>query len=165
MTTLIEAGRKYIGQREVPGPGFSAWIKDLWIGLPGGQWFWDTYGRDDSALPWCGAFMARCCKDVGLSFPKQYSSARSWEEWGDDCNGPRLGSVAVLRRDGGGHVGIVTGVSSDERLVRILGGNQNDGVGEAWFLLSRVTAWRKPAGSTLPKAAVAHVTELSRSEV
>lgn len=164
MADLIKAARQYVGQREVPGPGFNAWIRDMWLGLPGGKWFWDTYGQDDSKLPWCGAFMARCCKDVGLPFPKQFSSALAWAAWGEDAKGPRLGAVAVLKRDGGGHVALVTGISPDGKLVRLLGGNQNDGVNESWFLLNRVTVWRQPVGASLPAPVVAKIGELSTSE-
>jgi uncharacterized protein (TIGR02594 family) len=164
MTKLIEAGRKYLGQREVPGPGVSAWIQKLWADLPGGKWFWTHYGEDDSKLPWCGAFMARVCKDVGLDHPKQYASAASWGAWGEKVSGPHMGAVAVLTRAGGGHVGIVTGVTAKGDMVRLLGGNQGDAVSEVWFPVGRITHYRKPAGATLPLAEVATVTAMSRSE-
>jgi uncharacterized protein (TIGR02594 family) len=164
MTALIEAGRKYLGQREVPGPGVNAWIKNLWGGLPGGKWFWDSYGQDDSKLPWCGAFVARCCQDAGIELPKQYASALAWIKWGELAGGPRLGAVAVLTRQGGGHVGIVTGISESKELVRLLGGNQGDGVTEAWFSINRVTSWRQPVGASLPPATIAKVGDMSRSE-
>ena len=143
MADLVEIARKYIGQSEVPGPGFNAWIRDTWLGLPGGSWFWDTYGKDDSKLPWCGAFVARCCKEAGLPLPKAYSSALSWASWGEDAGGPLHGAVAVLKRDGGGHVATVN---------------------DAWFLVSRVTAWRKPAGSILPHVKVTTIGTMSKSE-
>lgn len=164
MADLVEVARKYVGQREVPGPGFNAWIRDTWLSLPGGSWFWDTYGKDDSKLPWCGAFVARCCKEAGLPLPKAYSSALSWASWGEDAGRALHGAVAVMKRDGGGHVAIVTGISEDGKMVRLLGGNQNDSVNDAWFLASRVTAWRKPAGSILPHAKVATIGTMSKSE-
>ena len=164
MSKLIKAAMPYIGQKEVPGPGVNAWIKDTWLSLPGGKWFWGEYGQDDSKLPWCGAFMARVCQDAGLPFPKRYSSALAWADWGEFRNYPEQGCVAVLVRDGGGHVAIVTGISSDGRAVRLLGGNQGDAVSEAWFATSRVKHWRAPAGEVLAKVVVADVGQFSSSE-
>lgn len=164
MTNLIEAARKYVGQKEVPGSGVNEWIKELWLGLPGGKWYWDTYGKDDSKLPWCGAFVARCCQDCGIPFPTKFAGALEWASWGEPAGGAMLGAVAVLKRSGGGHVAIVTGVSDDGQMVRLLGGNQNDAVNEAWFQIGRVTAWRKPVGAQLEKASVAKVSTLSHSE-
>lgn len=44
----------FLGQREVPGPGASAWIRSMWLGLRGGSWFWTSIGKaDDSKVPWC----------------------------------------------------------------------------------------------------------------
>lgn len=164
MSKLIAAAMKYIGQREVPGPGVNAWIKDTWLSLPGGRWFWTEYGQDDSKLPWCGAFVARVCQDAGLPFPKRYSSALAWAEWGVPLVVPAQGCVAVLTRDGGGHVAIVTGISFDGRAVRLLGGNQGDAVRESWFPTQRVKFWRAPAGEALAQVAVAEPGEFSKSE-
>ena len=164
MSKMIKAARPFIGQREVPGPGVNAWIKDLWLRLPGGRWFWGEYGQDDSKLPWCGAFMARVCQDAGLPFPKRYSSALAWAEWGVPLVVPAQGCVAVLTRDGGGHVAIVTGISPDGRSVRLLGGNQGDAVSEAWFATIRVRHWRAPAGEALDKVVEAEAGKFSSSE-
>lgn len=140
----LVAALGYVGQREVPGPGVSAWIRDMWLRLPGGRWFWDHYGRDDSRLPWCGAFMARVMLDCGLPHPVRYASALAWAEWGQPC-GLRLGAVAVLRRAGGGHVGIVAGCTRSGRIV-LVGGNQGNAVRLSAFDAGRVTAYRWPAG-------------------
>ena len=164
MSKLIAEAMKYIGQREVPGPGVNAWIKDMWLRLPGGKWFWSEYGHDDSKLPWCGAFLARVCQDAGLQFPKRYSSALAWADWGVKLISPAQSCVAVLNRDSGGHVAIVTGISPDGWSVRLLGGNQGDAVSEVWFPIRRVKAWRAPAGEALAKVAVAEVGQFSSSE-
>ena len=164
MSKLISSAMKYIGQREVPGPGVNAWIKDTWLSLPGGKWFWGEYGQDDSRLPWCGAFMARVCKESGLPFPAKYSSALAWATWGEPLNYPAQGCVAVLTRDGGGHVAIVTGISRDGKSVRLLGGNQGDAVNERWFPTSRVKFWRAPTGVRLGQVVIAEAGEFSKSE-
>lgn len=148
---LIEA-RRHIGQKEVPGPGVNAWLRDLWHGLPGGPWFWQHYGKDDSKLPWCGAFMAGVFRKVGISLPARYASAAGWLEWGTRLDTPTRGCVVVFSRQGGGHVGIVVGRDQRDRLI-VLGGNQGDAVTEAPFDRSRVTGFRWPPGVPVPTLA------------
>jgi len=164
MTKLIEAARKYIGQKEVKGPESNPWIKNLWMTLPGGKWFWSKYGNDDSGLPWCGAFVASACKDAGYDYPKNYASALAWAEWGAPLDGPRMGAVAVMTRAGGGHVGIVTGITHDRKLIRLLGGNQDDEVRESWFAASRITHYRSPIGESLDQAVIARFSAMNKSE-
>jgi hypothetical protein len=49
--------------------------------------------------------------------------------------------------------------------VRLIGGNQNDAVSEAWFPASRITAYRLPPGVTsAPRASVAELGSISTSE-
>ena len=108
--------------------------------------------------------MARVCKEAGLEFPKRYSSALAWATWGEPLNYPAQGCVAVLTRDGGGHVAVVTGISRDGKSVRLLGGNQGDAVRESWFPTQRVKFWRAPAGEVLAQVAVAEPGEFSKSE-
>lgn len=145
---VVEA-EKWIGQQEVPGPGFNAWIRDGWHSLPGGKWFWDNYGLDDSKLPWCGMFMARTFKACGIPFPAKYSSALAWLSWGQKLAKPASGCVVIFTREGGGHVGIVVGV--DERgFLRVLGGNQKDGVRIMSFDPARAEGYRWPPGRPVP---------------
>ncbi|WP_436835837.1 hypothetical protein [Enterobacter asburiae] len=56
-----------------------------------------------------------------------------------------LGCIAVLTRDGGGHVGFVVGRAPNGD-VMLLGGNQSDQVCMRAFAPSRVTGYRWPAG-------------------
>lgn len=137
--------RTYLGQREVPGPASSPWIRQTWEKLRGGRWFWNHFGQDDSRLPWCGAFTARVMDESGIDYPQRYASALAWADWGVRLGRPALGAVVVYRRSGGGHVGFVVGV--DQRgNVLTLGGNQNDQVSIAPFDRSRVVAYRFPPG-------------------
>ena len=76
----------------------------------------------------------------------------------------RRGAIAVLTRKGGGHVGIVTGVTRNGSHVRLLGGNQGDAVKEAWFPADRVTAYRLPAGVQRIPATIATLGALSTGE-
>lgn len=138
------AAHRYLGQAEIPGPGSSAWIRSLWHGLKGGAWFWDAIGKgDDSQLPWCGAFVARCMQDAGIDYPARYASAKAWLDWGSRLTGPAVGCVVVLEREGGGHVGFVTGRTTAGNLL-VLGGNQGDKVCEKPFSFSRAIGYRWP---------------------
>lgn len=158
MTRWVEEARLYLGQREVPGPGSNGWIKAMWLSLRGGAWYWTHFGSDDSKLPWCGGFMAFVFQNVKIAIPSAYGRALAWLEWGQAC-GPAYGAVAVLARPGAGagHVGIVTAVSVDGSHVRLIGGNQGDGVTEAWFKTERVQGYRQPVGEMLGQTVYARV--------
>ena len=139
----LTVARGYIGQREVPGPQSSPWIRELWYSLKVGAWYWSHYGRDDSRLPWCGALCARSFDEAGYTYPKNYASARAWLDWGLELEQPELGCIAVFARKGGGHVGFVVG--RDERgYLLVLGGNQGDAVSIAPFSTDRLLGYRWP---------------------
>lgn len=161
MATMTEPNyltiaRRDIGLREVKGPAHNKRIVQMLQRL-------NAWWRDDET-PWCGVAMAAWMTEAGLPIPKHYYRALSWADYGTKLDGPALGAIAVLTRKGGGHVGIVTGVNQAGTHVRLLGGNQNDAVNEAWFPAQRITAYRAPAGVSLPRAPIAAVGELSRSE-
>lgn len=138
-----------LGQKEVPGPQSNLWIEKLWLARPGGRWFWEHFGRDDSKLPWCGAFAAHCFDSVGLPFPQHYQRAAAWGSWGVALDRPAYGCVIVFARAGGGHVGFVVGESEKGNLL-VLGGNQNDSVRVSEFKRDAVRAFRWPAGVPFP---------------
>lgn len=163
---LTEA-HKYIGQREVPGPGVNAWIREMWNALPGGPWFWKHYGQDDSKLPWCGAFVAMVLKSCGITLPKRYASALAWLEWGTRLQHPTAGAIVIFKRGGGGHVGFVVGRDQSGRLL-VLGGNQSDAVRIDPFAEDRIVGYRWPPGRPLPPVysmpVIAHAGPVSRNE-
>lgn len=144
---LTEA-RKHIGVAEVPGPASNVWINKMWLALPGGGWFWKTYG-DDSKLPWCGAFVAFCLQACGVGIPKLYASAKAWADWACKLSAPVLGCIVVFERVGGGHVGFVVGRTASGNLM-VLGGNQGDKVCIRPFERSRVVGYYWPPGLSLP---------------
>ena len=87
----------FLGQREVPGPGASAWIRSIWMGLRGGSWFWTSIGKgDDSKLPWCGAFVAHVFQGCHMEYAQRYASAKAWLEWGTKLSDAALGAVVVF---------------------------------------------------------------------
>lgn len=144
---LVEA-RAHIGLAEIPGretaPAIARWLRDL------RAWWTD----DDT--PWCGVFVAHCCRTAGLSLPAYWYRAVAWAEWGIPLERPTLGAVAVFSRQGGGHVGFVVGRDEVGRLL-VLGGNQGDRVSVAPFDRDRLVALRWPAGVRLPRSSVVPV--------
>lgn len=127
-----------------------------WLEMLGAWW------RDDET-PWCGVALAAWMRETANPYPKEYYRAKQWADYGEAC-GVRYGAIAVLERKGGGHVGIVTGISNAGKYIRLIGGNQNDMVKESWFDAERVTAYRKRPGDDLSPPPLAKVGELSKSE-
>lgn len=131
-----------IGQREIPGPAENSWIVALWKKIKRG-------GIKSERVPWCSAFVGACMEDVGIESTR-FESAASWEKWGQPLTTPVYGCVVVFSRDGGGHVGFVSGVDDAGNLL-VLGGNQGDAVSIAAFSPSRVRAFRWPVSLTAPQ--------------
>lgn len=151
----LAIARRSIGVREIKGPKHEPRIVE-WLERLGAWW------RDDET-PWCGVALAAWMQEAGLPYPKTYYRALAWSDYGKSC-GIQHGAIAVLTRKGGGHVGLVTGVSHDMEFVRLLGGNQGDCVCEAWFPVSRVTEFRMPEGVDWGYTPLAKVGEMSRGE-
>ena len=159
MTTepaYLTIARRDIGLREIKGPKHAGRIVQMLQKL--GAWW-----RDDET-PWCGVAVGAWLTAAGLPIPKHYYRALAWADYGMPCPRPMQGAIAVLTRKGGGHVGIVTGVTRDGSHVRLLGGNQNDAVNETWFPAHRITTYRMPAGVPRNPATVAPLGALSTSE-
>jgi len=133
---LMEA-RKHIGIHEIKGPQHDEEILLFWKDIK-------RSGIKDDETPWCAAFVGAMLERVGVRSTR-YESAKSYLEWGEPLQTPALGCVAVLTRDGGGHVGFVVGRAPNGDLM-LLGGNQSDQVCVRAFAPSRVTGYRWPAG-------------------
>jgi uncharacterized protein (TIGR02594 family) len=115
--------------------------------------YWEP-GNDET--PWCAAFIGAILADCGLKGSGK-ALARSYGTWGEPVmTGDKampwasilLGGIVVLNRPSAGptkgHVGFASGAS--EKFVRLIGGNQNDSVSEAWFPKTRIVAVRWPKG-------------------
>lgn len=130
-----------LGLREIHGaptePTIARWLKQL------GAWW------TDDETPWCGTACAAWMKVAGISPPKTWYRAKGWLEFGRPLSVPVPGCVVVLDRAGGGHVGLVVGVTPINDLL-VLGGNQGDCVSIARFPRSRVVGYRWPAGVAVP---------------
>lgn len=103
-----------------------------------------TLKATDDAVPWCSAFVNWCMKQAGIAGSGS-AAARSWLQWGERIDRPRLGGVAVLSRGTNpaqGHVGLV--LDEHGGALYLLGGNQGDRVGVQPFPSIRVLGYRWP---------------------
>lgn len=152
----VTEARRYIGEREIKGPEHNPLILQLWKDIKRG-------GIKDDETPWCAAFTGAVLERCGIKSTR-FESAGSYLGWGEQQLQPALGSIAVLKREGGGHVGFVVGQNKEGDLL-ILGGNQADAVNIRAFARSRVSGYRWPAGvSDGPQPLPLLTGEMSTSE-
>jgi uncharacterized protein (TIGR02594 family) len=139
----LSEARKYIGTKEIPGPGNNPVILRWWMAIK-------TAFNQDS-VPWCAAFTGGCLEAVGIRSSRS-AMARSYTRWGLGV-APAVGAIVVFSRPPSptsGHVGFVVGRDQHGRLM-VLGGNQGDAVNIRAFTLDRVLGYRWPPGHPLPK--------------
>jgi uncharacterized protein (TIGR02594 family) len=141
---LTEA-RKLIGVREIPGVNHHPAIVQMWRSIR-------RSGIKDDETPWCAAFVGHCLERAGI-VSSRFESARSYSTWGQPLQAPVVGCIAVFTRQGGGHVGFVTGVDRSGNLL-ILGGNQGNEVNIRAFPLTRLTGYRWPLAVPVPDLAL-----------
>lgn len=105
-----------------------------------------TYGAySDDAVAWCGSFIAMCMSENGFELPAYPERARNWLRFGESIDEPKIGSIAVKNRQGGGHVCFVVGKHDDDHLY-CLGGNQNDEVNIKLYKKDVFVDFRMPTG-------------------
>lgn len=131
----IEEARKHIGLTEIPGKNHNSTITN-WLHALHAWW-------TDDETPWCGVFVAHCLRTAGRNLPKNWFRAREYEKYGSLLAKPAYGCIAVLTRQGGGHVAFVVGVDNKGNVL-LLGGNQGNRVSIAAFPRSRVSAYVWP---------------------
>jgi uncharacterized protein (TIGR02594 family) len=93
------------------------------------------------ATLWCGAFLDMVLRRTGHRGGGNL--ALGYARYGKRIPGPKVGAIVVLRRNGGGHVGIVTGVDSNGNPI-VISGNHNHRVAVATYPRSRVVAYVVP---------------------
>lgn len=104
-------------------------------------------GVTSDEVPWCAAFVGACLTNAGILSTGQLN-ARSYASHGTEVplDTPRVGAVAVFKRDaagpGAGHVGFVTGWT--DTTIALLGGNQGNKVGVAHYPRADLIALRWP---------------------
>jgi len=128
-----------LGVREVPGggdnPRIVEYLESTNIGQPDNQ---------NDETPWCSAFANWCMEQAGIKGTRS-AWARSWLDWGREPTDEEFdkGVIVILERGtNSGHVGFLDDWNGEQ--VRLLGGNQSDAVGYAWFPMERVLGWRVP---------------------
>lgn len=131
---LIEA-RKHIGVKEIKGPVHNPVIVNFWK-------LARLAGIKNDEVPWCAGFVGAMLETVGVRSARSDSS-RAYLNWGVKLDQPIVGCIVVFHREGGGHVGFVSGRTADGRLA-VVGGNQGDMVSEATFPVDRVLGYRWP---------------------
>jgi len=106
----------------------------------------------DDETPWCGMFAAHVVNQVGFTPPKIAVRASTWDGIGEPVSEAYLGAIVRFQRPGGGHVGFLTGVYADGKLLRVSGGNQSSSVNETWIERGQCVAMRWPSGAPTPIA-------------
>lgn len=92
---------------------------------------------------WCGAFMDMVLKRTGHRGGGNL--AKAYSHYGTRVSGPQVGAIAVMRRRGGGHVGVVSGIDPNGNPI-IVSGNHNHTVAESVYPAGRITAYVLPGG-------------------
>jgi uncharacterized protein (TIGR02594 family) len=90
---------------------------------------------------WCGHFINHTLKQAGHR-PAAGNTALGFANYGR-ASGPQPGAIAVMRRKGGGHVGIVQSVHADH-VVLVSGNSRGGKVAVARYPKSRIIAYRMP---------------------
>ena len=106
-------------------------------------------GLDPKALAWCAAAMNASLAQVGL--PGTGSpAAKSFLNYGNPVSEPQHGDIVVFyrgpRNGEYGHVGYVDRINPDGS-VRVLGGNQSQGVNYTNFPADQVAGYRRIPGA------------------
>lgn len=154
---IVAEGLKEYGTLETPGtrnnPVIIKWADEVAACHHStyNDWAADWYNKD--SVPWCGLYMAviACRSAAGKAnrFPvNSYLSALAWAGFGlavdwRNLNNIICGDVAVFSREGGGHVGIIIGVSTDGKYLVVLGGNQSDAVNIKMISIARLYSVRR----------------------
>lgn len=159
----VALARTYIGVQEIKGPKHEAKIIELIKAAvttnPKDDLSW-LFGKDSKGIPkyndevaWCGSFLGGVFAKVGLGakIPKAFYQAKAWEKVGTELKKPAYGCVVTFTRNGGGHVGLVVGVTKGGML-KVLGGNQSDGVNIMDFDPKRVSSYRWISEGSAPLA-------------
>lgn len=139
----LQAARRSLGLREVPGPGNAPGIMAM-ARRVGVRWMGITYNAD--SVPWCGLAMADWMLAAGIDPPRIAVRAMSWATWGANLRTTHLapGAVLVFGRTGGAHVAQYLG--EDGRYYYVLGANQSDAVTIMRIDRDRLVAARWPRG-------------------
>ena len=120
---------------------------------------------DPAVTAWCAAYVNATLAQTGQKGTGS-NMARSFMDWGTEVSEPQRGDVAVFQRGDPngpyGHVGFFDGYNEDGT-IRVLGGNQGDGVSIASYSPDQLLGFRRgeggaPSGMAPPGNALAGIT-------
>lgn len=137
---IYDVAIKELGVHETPGPTATARII-LYNSHT-------TFKATSDEVPWCSSF-ANFCADIAC-FPGTHSAAaRSWLDWGAVLDAPILGCIVVFDRHdannpNAAHVAICDHPDISNGIIRVVGGNQSDGVSIARDPVAKVLGYRAP---------------------
>lgn len=112
----------------------------------------DWYNTD--SIPWCSLAMAIVAQRAKKNISMIDLRALSWINFGKEIEKDKgcLGDIAVFKRTGGGHVGLIIGYTKDKKFLYILGGNQSDKFNIAKIPITRLHAVRRPIYNVQPES-------------
>jgi uncharacterized protein (TIGR02594 family) len=134
--------------RELPKPGRNEGLEALASASAGNSLIAEArkyLGTNPTgrASLWCGAFLDMVLKRTGHRGGGNL--ARGYIKYGTRIAGPEVGAIVVFARQGGGHVGIVTGIDSNGNPI-VISGNHNHRVAVATYPAKRALAYVMPNG-------------------
>lgn len=140
----VRKARAYIGMREIKGvqhnPAIIKMLNEMGQFSNEARAWW----RDDET-PWCGLFVGHVMGQSGRYVVKEWYRAKEWASpLMTKIDMPAYGSIAVLSRHGGGHVGFVVGRDGNDNIM-LVGGNQGDMVQISAFPRSRIDGYYWPS--------------------
>lgn len=122
--------------------------------------YWSMFrmgGIKNERVSWCSAFVGAALESSGINTnskdksiyqTRTKDSSQYWLYWdGGNKVSPSYGCIAVMTRNGGGHVGFLVG--RDEKNYILLGGNQGSAVSIAKFPKDRFVGFVMPNGNYL----------------
>jgi uncharacterized protein (TIGR02594 family) len=136
----LKLARADLGIKEVAGSGSNPDIMRAW------KYVDYEPSPDDSKTAWCSAKCNEWTQRAGLPGTRQ-PNARSWLKWGAGLDKPRPGCITVFWRGSPtgweGHVALYIGPGAPGK-IKVLGGNQSNGVSIAEYPASQLLGYRWP---------------------
>lgn len=137
---LVGTARRFVGRNE-NNRGDAQVLSDLFKAA--------NVNIDPKMVAWCAAFVNAVLATNGLPTVDQATGgsdlrARDFLGYGSEVTKPEPGDIVILKRGGGGqgHVGFFQGFANNGD-VRVLGGNQSNGVNTQTFSKKDVLGFRR----------------------
>jgi uncharacterized protein (TIGR02594 family) len=136
----LQIARQDLGIKEVPGKAANPEIMRAWR-------YCDYDPPDGDETAWCSAKACEWIERAGLPSTRA-PNARSWEKWGATLKSPKPGAVTVFWRGTPngwqGHVALYLGKGSKPGTIKVLGGNQSNGVTIQDYSEAQLIGYRWP---------------------